>query len=83
MNLEEKNQQELLIVSDHFSVNPENTPSIFHFAHAELPAKVVPFDEIDGRHPGALGHAEVVELYLFNSVHHESEFVEESLGLLR
>jgi len=47
-------------VGNYFSVNSENSPAVFHFAHAELPAQIVALDEINGRYPGTLGHTEVV-----------------------
>ena len=102
-------------MSDHFSIIPENSPSIVCFTHAELPAEVVPLDEIDGRNPGTLCHTEVINqdgvahvhlvervtanlchgnagfwgvdghhgFNFVNSVQHDSECVEKSLGLLR
>ena len=42
-------------------MKPEYSPAVAHLADAELPCQVMALDEIDGRHPGALRHPELVD----------------------
>ena len=52
-----------------FSADPKNSPAISAFFHAELPVKLVSRDVLDGRHAGAFGLSEVLDMEAVANFH--------------
>lgn len=51
------------------SVGPKNSPAAVHLAQGKLPAQVLALNELNRRHPGALGFLEAVDEQVVTDAH--------------